>query len=376
MKNDFLSLPTYPCVMDVWDTLAQEKRPIVVYGMGNGADKLLSRFEKYGITVADFFASDGFVRGHSFHGYRVKSFSEIKKTYDTFVIVLSFASGREEVLSLFSALDASYPLYIPDMPVCGEQYFDRAFYNENYEKIKSAYDCFSDDVSRAVFSSVLHYKLSGRLAPLMAQVQSRERILSLLPVASIQTMLDGGAYHGDTAKEALALFPKLSRVIAVEPDKKIFKKLSRLAEAEPRISPVFGALYSTAGKATFFGSSNRNSSLVGASFQHREDSVPLLTVDEICESTSVNYIKYDVEGSELEALKGSEKTIKRTRPSLMVSLYHRSEDIFSLVLYLRAKLPQGYSLYLRRLGVVPAWDLDLIATVEETSCNLSENMLS
>ena len=94
------SLPEYPIKFDMWDELQREHRPIVVYGMGNGADKLLCRFEKYGIRVSDFFASDGFVRGHSFHGMRVKSFSEIKEEYSDFVIVLSFASNREEVLKM------------------------------------------------------------------------------------------------------------------------------------------------------------------------------------------------------------------------------------------------------------------------------------
>ena len=150
-------------------------------------------------------------------------------------------------------------------------------------------------------------------------------------------------------------------MIAVEPDKKIYKKLARLAEEETRITPIFGALYSEEGEAAFFGSSNRNSSLVSASFEHREDRVPLKTVDALCEGTRVDYIKYDVEGAEREALLGSLRTVKRDLPSLLVSMYHRSEDIFSLVLLLQENLPQGYRLYLRRLGVVPAWDLDLIA---------------
>ena len=71
------TLPEYPCKSDVWDVLARETRPIAVYGMGNGADKLFRRFEKYGIKVSEVFASDGFVRGHSFRGFKVKSFSDI-----------------------------------------------------------------------------------------------------------------------------------------------------------------------------------------------------------------------------------------------------------------------------------------------------------
>ena len=58
---------------DLWDYLVQAKKPILLYGMGNGADKILRVCESYGITVSDFFASDGFVRGHSFHGKTVLS---------------------------------------------------------------------------------------------------------------------------------------------------------------------------------------------------------------------------------------------------------------------------------------------------------------
>ena len=76
--NNYI-LPAYPCREDMWDIIKKEKRPIVVYGMGNGADKLLAHLSLYGVEVADFFASDGFVRGHFFHGKRVKSFSEIKE---------------------------------------------------------------------------------------------------------------------------------------------------------------------------------------------------------------------------------------------------------------------------------------------------------
>ena len=50
---------------DLWEHLTSTKKSIVMYGMGNGADKILAACEKYGIKVLDFFASDGFVRAPS-----------------------------------------------------------------------------------------------------------------------------------------------------------------------------------------------------------------------------------------------------------------------------------------------------------------------
>ena len=86
MRYISCSLPTYPAREDMWDILAKETRPIVVYGMGNGADKILQVCEERGITVADTFASDGFVRGHSFHGKKVLTWSETKEKYEEYLM--------------------------------------------------------------------------------------------------------------------------------------------------------------------------------------------------------------------------------------------------------------------------------------------------
>ena len=78
----------------------------------------------------------------------------------------------------------------------------------------------------------------------------------------------------------------------------------------------------------------------------------------------MDYIKYDVEGAEKEALLGSVNTIKAHKPALLVSAYHRSEDIFELPLMLNTLEP-SYKLYLRRYPYIPAWDLNIIARAEE-----------
>jgi len=61
--------------------------------------------------------------------------------------------------------------------------------------------------------------------------------------------------------------------------------------------------------------------------------MPTTTIDEAVAKGSaprVDFIKMDIEGSELSALLGSEATIRRWRPKLAISLYHRPEDFFSI----------------------------------------------
>ena len=110
---DFLSLER-----SVWQVLREEKRPIVLYGMGDGADKILARFDACGIRASGVFASDEFVRGHSFHGFRVQKLSEVMERFgEDVVIVIAFASQRPEVLEKMYALDARFDVVAPDVPV-------------------------------------------------------------------------------------------------------------------------------------------------------------------------------------------------------------------------------------------------------------------
>ena len=367
MPYKIFSLPDYPLATDMWEELKSETRPIVVYGMGNGADKLFKRLAEFNIKVSDVFASDGFVRGHSFRGYRVKSFSEIKESYPEFVILLSFASNRCEVIDMLSEINTQHDMYVPDMPVAGvEEYFDKDFYNANYDAIIKAYESLEDEESRAIFSSVINYKLTGRMKYLLECFSTLHDIYSLLPCEKIQRAVDAGAYNGDTVREMKTYFPNLSEVCAIEPDRKNYKKLVKYSEAETEITvnTVNAAAWCENADGLFFTSGNRNSTVVAtASFEHTRDDILLATIDNVTQG-KIDYIKYDVEGAEREALIGSHSVIIECYPSLLISLYHRSRDIFSLVNYVKENYPE-YRLYLRRLRCLPAWEIDLIAVYDE-----------
>lgn len=53
----------------------------------------------------------------------------------------------------------------------------------------------------------------------------------------------------------------------------------------------------------------------------------------------------DIEGAELEALKGAVKTLKRFKPKLAIALYHKMEDSWVNSDFLQS-LSLGYRFYL------------------------------
>lgn len=58
--------------------------------------------------------------------------------------------------------------------------------------------------------------------------------------------------------------------------------------------------------------------------------VKAYSIDNILKGRKATYIKYDVERSGLEALKGSIKTIRRYRPRLAIAVYHKPKDILGI----------------------------------------------
>ncbi|MCL1983378.1 MAG: FkbM family methyltransferase, partial [Clostridiales bacterium] len=58
------------------------------------------------------------------------------------------------------------------------------------------------------------------------------------------------------------------------------------------------------------------------------------------------YIKMDIEGAELMALKGAENIIRSHKPKLAISAYHKPEDVYTLPMLIRS-YRNDYKFYLR-----------------------------
>ncbi len=377
---------------DLWQYLqaeSQKGRPILLYGMGNGADKIIAVCGTYGIPVADVFASDGFVRGHSFHGKVVLSFTQACEKYgaDNMIVLLSFASSRPEVLETISRVAATCELYIPDVPVCGTNLFNTEFYQAHQAEITAARALFADEQSRRVYDGILAYKLSGRMDTLRTtESEPADAYEKILHAERFQTSADLGAYNGDSIRDLRRYASRLREVIAMEPDRRNFRKLSEYASAltesgDPlTVHPVQAGAWSHTATLAFHGSGNRNAGLSDATDAAQSNILPSTAdnpyfgktaevavtaldtvVSEILpRDIPLDYIKYDVEGAETEALLGSREVIRRDSPALLVSVYHRNTDLFRLPLLVH-ELNPAYKLYLRRMPGVPAWDINLYA---------------
>ena len=348
-KESFLALESS------WDFLKKTKLPIFIYGMGDGALKILSIFNQYKIPYSGFFASDEFVRGHCFEGHKVHKLSEIESEVDEFVIVLAFACGYDSLIQKIKELSKNHILIAPDVPVIGNGLFTKEFLSDNFDKIEKVYNMLADEKSKEVFTQTIAYKITGRIDYLTSiSTPPSEAYEHIIKPGNDEIFVDVGAYNGDTVAEFITnVSNKYNKIYAIEPDARNFKKLIKSTEGIDNIEIYNCAGWSEDTSLIFSKNSGRQSMIAkqGVEIQAR-------SVDSILCSSKATFIKYDVEGAEREALSGTDVTIKKYKPKLKIALYHRNEDIFEIPLLIK-EMNSEYKLFIRKLPYIPAWEINL-----------------
>ncbi len=342
---------------NVWETLKSDNKPTVLYGMGLGAEKIMDTLAQYGVCVCDIFASDEFVRGHSFRGFKVLKYSEVCEKYEDFNVVLCFASHIDGVIERIEKINSEHTVFAPDVPVAGNGLFSREFITENEDKFDFVYNSLADEKSRQTYIDILSFKVSGKIEYLLNSFSEKDEVYNdILKLTPFENIIDLGAYDGDTIREFLEhTGGEYSYITALEPDEKNFRKLLKNTEELFDITCLNMGAWDKNDTLIFESNAGRNSKLSSSG-----KSVDVIDVDSL--ELRPTFIKMDIEGAELKALCGAEKTIKEFKPKLYVCAYHRNEDLFALPLKIW-ELNPDYKIYFRHSKYIPAWESNFYCTI-------------
>ena len=342
---------------NVWDTLKDDNKPVVLYGMGLGAEKIMDTLAEYDIKVSDIFASDEFVRGHSFMGYKVLKYREICDKYDDFNVVLCFASQLDNVIDNIKHINCEHTVFAPDVPVAGAGLFSREFIKENEENFDKVYNILADDESKKIYRNILNFKVSGKIKYLLDTFANKNDIYSnILNLDENEIILDLGAYDGDTIREFCNYTNnQYKKIIALEPDKKNFKKLVKSTNNMKNIELYNMGAWDKKDTLIFSTKAGRNSKLSA-------QGVPVEVTDIDSLNTNATFIKMDIEGAELKALNGAKSTIKNNNSKLYICAYHRNEDLFELPLKI-LEINKNYKIFFRHSKYIPAWESNFYCVI-------------
>ncbi len=225
-----------------------------------------------------------------------------------------------------------------------------AFMN-NLDKLQEVYESLIDEESRKTFYGYWLGNISHKFGELNHVCLPHYVLSGFMPKEN-DVFIDVGVCDGGTSVK----FKNLGcKVYGFEMDKKNFEIAKKVAAENEFIVENFGldclnheVKYNPTGAAT---SINPNGS----------ETAQVKTLDYYVEKnnlSSVDFIKLDVEGAELNVLKGAATTIVRFKPIIAVSAYHKWDDFWILTDFLKLLRPD-YEFAMRQYPEsredIPTW---------------------
>jgi len=139
-------------------------------------------------------------------------------------------------------------------------------------------------------------------------------------------LIDCGAYNGDTVAILSQSGYSFDAIVAFEPDPANF---IRLAERVRAHGPAFCfpcGVSDSIGQVRF-------QSGDGMGSRESEDgnvTIQCVSIDEALGGFKPTHIKMDIEGAEIDALRGARRTIEGSRPSLAIATYHQPDHMWEI----------------------------------------------
>lgn len=163
-----------------------------------------------------------------------------------------------------------------------------------------------------------------------------------------EVFVDCGAFTGDSVIPFIQYCKnnnlQYGKIFAFEPDPKAFACLKKTTKDYPDCYAMQLGVGDKVGQYHLeysYGASKLTENSAGGG-----NCVSVKTIDECLKSERVSFIKMDLDGGEMAALRGAKNTISRSHPKLAICIYHKPEDWITIPQYIKS-LYSGYKFYCR-----------------------------
>lgn len=370
----------YKSDIDTWFENEKSKflsRPIIISAFNEaGREAYTYLKETYNITPAFFIAEANTSRGQKYQNVPIVFFQDLLYKYRNLKKISLLICSP-------STNDDIYPTLVPKNNIFNINYLkygrvgaldapapslegaslknhmkEYILQRNNFNKIQEVYNLLEDARSKEVYLKCLTKRCNN--IEFYQDIYSDHQYFTseFITIEPNEVFIDGGGFNGDTAINFNALTRgTYKHIYSFEPDQTLFAKLKATAEKLERVTPINKGLFSETKTIRFSLTPERGSSKVLGEDELTYDPTDYL---EVVDGDSLNleptFIKMDIEGSELAALKGFKNTILKYRPKMAICIYHRIEDFWDIPLYIHETFP-NYTLHVRH------HNLDMTETV-------------
>jgi len=267
-----------------------------------------------------------------------------KQEYHEEIINCLTKLGFQNIIFLMDIYEIHNPFSLPNK--LKEQGFD--FYIEHKKQILECLNLFTDDISRRIYTRCLQTHMQRKPIPLPSRPREEQYFPKDLDLSKgYSRFINCGAYDGETIRLLNKAHGKVDDIVCFEPEPHIYMKLVEyLSENQnklaKRIITLPCAVFSREKIMPFI----TNCGLGSRISDNGNSRVQCVTLDHVLTGFRPTFICMDVEGVELEVLKGAEKIIRQHTPDLAVCVYHSPDHLWKIPLFLDS-LKLGYRFYLR-----------------------------
>lgn len=321
-------------------------RNVALYGAGKYGKNALENIKKYlpQLEIVCFLDDNKIRNNKDIDGIKIYSLDEARKINDDFNILITNYYILPVLKKIeLSGFDVNKVFFWNEILIEDVEY---EFLLSHMKDIKEAYNYLNDYQSKKIFQTMIEARYTKNIDFLGRTFQKIQYFPDDIFSwgGANEVFVDGGAFDGDTMEQFLKHTNYQYRYIyAFEPDNTNYEKLIKKQNIENSLF-YNGGLYNQTMKIGF--TFNKG----GSSKVKKEENSSVVQVykfdDLKLPNDEITFIKMDIEGSELSALKGMEKTIKRCKPKLAICIYHKLEDLWELPLYIKQLVPD-YKLYIR-----------------------------
>lgn len=317
--------------------------PIIMLGAAQTAQRFTNEFTKFGVEINGYAVDEKYFQPNkTFLGKTVYNFEELSKQPGKYIFVLGI---EDEILGSNRALKfvqqkIGYTLIKDFVPI------DYEYISARMENFSETFEMFSDDLSRQTMTAYLKSKITGDPSYNFPVYDPNQYFNEVTATLSGGGYVDCGAYNGDSVEKFINWSGgNYTKIFAIEADKNNFDALEKFVrEKNYRDVLTFHCgVWNERTKITFSGS-NETSSAVS---DFGNVTIDAEKIDDIAGDTKISFIKMDIEGSELNALRGAAETIKRDKPALAICVYHKAEDLITIPQLIK-NLNANYKFYLRK----------------------------
>lgn len=226
----------------------------------------------------------------------------------------------------------------------------QAYFSTQQEKIQQILDALADDTSKQIYQELLQCRQRHQL-PRSGSPKDQYFLEGIIQLSKEEVFVDCGAFTGDTIESFLkATHNHYKKIVAFEPDPYNFAILKKQNIA--RCICFNSGVWDKKGSLSLLingTGSTFNASQYASADKLQQVTVPVEALDQCPDCADMTYLKMDIEGAELPALKGAEQTIRKQHPKLGICIYHSNQD-FVEIPYWILSLQLGYKLYVRHHG--------------------------